>query len=168
MFLLGILIFKGLTARPLYKSFGVKGLILGETNLFSAVQPCCVGCHTVFPVVQHGPLLAGQSNIIQWRAVLYTFIITVLICCTFTLSKAEDEKVSKKERKNKFSAGYITLRLRCSYSGLRLKGFNIIYLCIFLYNQAVSIWDHIQSADSWMTRIMSSAGCITNRSCGLT
>jgi hypothetical protein len=27
MFLLGILIFKGLTARRLYKSFGVKGLI---------------------------------------------------------------------------------------------------------------------------------------------
>jgi hypothetical protein len=27
MFLLGILIFKGLTARCLYKSFGVKGLI---------------------------------------------------------------------------------------------------------------------------------------------
>jgi hypothetical protein len=26
-FLLGILIFKGLTARRLYKSFGVKGLI---------------------------------------------------------------------------------------------------------------------------------------------
>jgi hypothetical protein len=26
MFLLGILIFKGLTARRLYKSFGVKGL----------------------------------------------------------------------------------------------------------------------------------------------
>jgi hypothetical protein len=27
VFLLGILIFKGLTARRLYKSFGVKGLI---------------------------------------------------------------------------------------------------------------------------------------------
>jgi hypothetical protein len=28
LFLLGILIFKGLTARRLYKSFGVKGLML--------------------------------------------------------------------------------------------------------------------------------------------
>jgi hypothetical protein len=28
IFLLGVLIFKGLTARPLYKSFGVKGLTL--------------------------------------------------------------------------------------------------------------------------------------------
>jgi hypothetical protein len=28
MFLLEILIFKGLTARRLYKSFGIKGLIL--------------------------------------------------------------------------------------------------------------------------------------------
>jgi hypothetical protein len=28
IFLLGILIFKGLTARCLYKSFGIKGLIL--------------------------------------------------------------------------------------------------------------------------------------------
>jgi hypothetical protein len=27
LFLLGILVFKGLTARRLYKSFGVKGLI---------------------------------------------------------------------------------------------------------------------------------------------
>jgi hypothetical protein len=30
IFLLGILIFKGLTARRLYKSFGVKGLTLEE------------------------------------------------------------------------------------------------------------------------------------------
>jgi hypothetical protein len=29
IFLLGILIFKGLTARRLHKSFGVKGLIVG-------------------------------------------------------------------------------------------------------------------------------------------
>jgi hypothetical protein len=30
IFLLGILIFKGLTARHLYKSFGVKGLISSQ------------------------------------------------------------------------------------------------------------------------------------------
>jgi hypothetical protein len=32
MFLLGILIFKGLTARRLYKSFGVKGLMTKALN----------------------------------------------------------------------------------------------------------------------------------------
>jgi hypothetical protein len=31
-FLLGIIIFKGLTARRLYKSFGVKGLIYDKNN----------------------------------------------------------------------------------------------------------------------------------------
>jgi hypothetical protein len=30
IFLLGILVFKGLTARRLYKSFGVKGLIIRQ------------------------------------------------------------------------------------------------------------------------------------------
>jgi hypothetical protein len=38
--LLGILIFKGLTARRLYKSFGVKGLI--------HVRVPCVFCYFVF------------------------------------------------------------------------------------------------------------------------
>jgi hypothetical protein len=35
IFLLGILIFKGLTARRLYKSFGIKGLIMqgAEQNM---------------------------------------------------------------------------------------------------------------------------------------
>jgi hypothetical protein len=39
-FLLGILIFKGLTARRLYKSFGVKGLkkLCFEIKLFITVQ----------------------------------------------------------------------------------------------------------------------------------
>jgi hypothetical protein len=32
MFLLGVLIFKGLTARSLYKSFGDKGLISGQEH----------------------------------------------------------------------------------------------------------------------------------------
>jgi hypothetical protein len=31
--LLGILIFKGVTARPLYKSFGVKGLIIRSARV---------------------------------------------------------------------------------------------------------------------------------------
>jgi hypothetical protein len=34
IFLLGILIFKGLTARRLYKSFGVKGLNDPKKNVF--------------------------------------------------------------------------------------------------------------------------------------
>jgi hypothetical protein len=34
IFLLGILIFKGLTARSLYKSFGVKGLITTGTRCY--------------------------------------------------------------------------------------------------------------------------------------
>jgi hypothetical protein len=33
IFLPGILIFKGLTARRLYKSFGVKGLIVGRLKM---------------------------------------------------------------------------------------------------------------------------------------
>jgi hypothetical protein len=33
IFLLGILIFKGLTARRLYKSFDIKGLILNSLTL---------------------------------------------------------------------------------------------------------------------------------------
>jgi hypothetical protein len=41
IFLLGILIFKGLTARRLYKSFGVKGL---KTNHEATAQliPSCL------------------------------------------------------------------------------------------------------------------------------
>jgi hypothetical protein len=42
IFLLGILIFKGLTARRLYMSFGVKGLITfivrGKTRCFLMLQ----------------------------------------------------------------------------------------------------------------------------------
>jgi hypothetical protein len=38
IFLLGILTFKGLTARPVYKSFGVKGLNLHDTFHESVVQ----------------------------------------------------------------------------------------------------------------------------------
>jgi hypothetical protein len=37
IFLLGILIFKGLTARRLYKSFDVKGLIVVDFMIFD----CC-------------------------------------------------------------------------------------------------------------------------------
>jgi hypothetical protein len=37
IFLLGILIFKGLTARHLYKSFGVKGLTNGFDKLRCSV-----------------------------------------------------------------------------------------------------------------------------------
>jgi hypothetical protein len=38
IFLLGTLIFKGLTARRLYKSFGVNGL---RSNVPWDVTPCC-------------------------------------------------------------------------------------------------------------------------------
>jgi hypothetical protein len=38
LFLLGILIFKGLTARRLYKSFGVKRLITESTKLSSTLS----------------------------------------------------------------------------------------------------------------------------------
>jgi hypothetical protein len=45
IFLLGILIFKGLTARRFYKSFGVKGLMLLEGTGVGcwATQMCSVG-----------------------------------------------------------------------------------------------------------------------------
>jgi hypothetical protein len=36
-FLLGILIFKGLTVQRLYKSFDIKGLMLNEVNCFCGV-----------------------------------------------------------------------------------------------------------------------------------
>jgi hypothetical protein len=39
IFLLGILIFKGLTARRLYKSFGVKGLSIGLRVVHSNKLP---------------------------------------------------------------------------------------------------------------------------------
>jgi hypothetical protein len=39
IFLLGILIFKGLTARRLYKSFGVKGLIIPLARLTHGFVP---------------------------------------------------------------------------------------------------------------------------------
>jgi hypothetical protein len=58
IFLLGILIFKGLTARRLYKSFGVKGVmqpqkskptkcnVLGKEPLFAYnSSPACCGRH---------------------------------------------------------------------------------------------------------------------------
>jgi hypothetical protein len=35
MFVMGILIFKGITARRVYKSFGVKGLILTSQVSFT-------------------------------------------------------------------------------------------------------------------------------------
>jgi hypothetical protein len=38
IFLLGILIFKGLTARRLYKSFGVKGLIIHSPHLVQRLR----------------------------------------------------------------------------------------------------------------------------------
>jgi hypothetical protein len=38
IFLLGILIFKRLTARQLYKSFGVKGLIFTFSNSANAIE----------------------------------------------------------------------------------------------------------------------------------
>jgi hypothetical protein len=41
-YLTGVLIFKGLTARRIYKSFGVKGLILlcGAHKLFRHIRGC--------------------------------------------------------------------------------------------------------------------------------
>jgi hypothetical protein len=43
IYLLGILIFKGLTARRLYKSFGVK-----ELNFLKHIPPeCTSGCQTI-------------------------------------------------------------------------------------------------------------------------
>jgi hypothetical protein len=41
MFFLGILIYKGLTARRLYKSFGVKGLKAGIFLTDSLSTACC-------------------------------------------------------------------------------------------------------------------------------
>jgi hypothetical protein len=40
IFLLGILIFKGLTARRLYKSFGVKGLIFTRGSFIRGGTNC--------------------------------------------------------------------------------------------------------------------------------
>ena len=75
----------------------MKYLILGGTSLLSAFQPCCVGC-IAFPVLSHGQLLALPSNIIY----LLTVLDTVLIRCTLTLSRDEEEKERNKGRKNKF------------------------------------------------------------------
>jgi hypothetical protein len=45
IFLLGILMFKGLTARRLYKSFGVKGLMaFGSSVLVILFSMMCLWC----------------------------------------------------------------------------------------------------------------------------
>jgi hypothetical protein len=48
IFLLGILIFKGLTARHLYKSFGVKGLIYDLHSHYKRLETC-----SVIPTIKH-------------------------------------------------------------------------------------------------------------------
>jgi hypothetical protein len=56
MFLLGILIFKGLTARRLYKSFGVKGLNL-RTN-----TPMPVDCRLLDPEDESSKILRNVCD----------------------------------------------------------------------------------------------------------
>jgi hypothetical protein len=64
MFLLGILIFKGLTARRLCKSFGVKGLILSPKPIADQTQTdSTVNCHMLIsnPNTGRDRLLAFQD-----------------------------------------------------------------------------------------------------------
>jgi hypothetical protein len=73
IFLLGILIFKGLTARHLYKSFGVKGLKFGRFS--GKVKGLPVICHAGTSALEEnrlsvprpGQFSLGKSYDIHYR-----------------------------------------------------------------------------------------------------
>jgi hypothetical protein len=49
--LLGILIFKGLTARRLYKAFGVKGLMFDEDDVLWCSMSGVSNNRLLFPII---------------------------------------------------------------------------------------------------------------------
>jgi hypothetical protein len=74
-FLLGILIIKGLTARRLYQSFGVKGLNHSYFEVWLSAPPAYV-CTVAFNLVLTGnpAFCTGLDNIVLSRKFYYKLL----------------------------------------------------------------------------------------------
>jgi hypothetical protein len=82
-FLLGILIFKGLTARRLYKSFGVNGLIFSQFVIFQEISyqdPVCLICLSVRLTSSRWSQPASCTSLLQCHHVPVAARSKALVC----------------------------------------------------------------------------------------